>query len=202
MSYGAPSQSPPGGIDFGIVSEAFTLLTEHWKVYTVAGLVVLVASAPNQILTIPQSLGEAGLIEWTGWTAAPYGVLSISLTLITYLFQALMAAGVTCYTLNVIRGLPASPSDIWIGFKDPLGYVWLMILSGIVGLLGSGDAFVSGGEPRAFRAPPTAPSRASIYVTTFSFASYSARSARFRRVAVQGLRRCRDREQAPGSSTR
>ncbi len=136
MSYGAPSQSPPGGIDFGIVSEAFTLLTEHWKVYTVAGIVVLVASAPNQILTLPQSLAEAGIIEWTGWTTAPFGVLSLSLTLITYLFQALMAAGVTCYTLNVIRGKPASPSDIWIGFKDPLGYVWLMILSGIVGLLG------------------------------------------------------------------
>ena len=136
MSYGAPSHSPQAGIDFGIVSEAFSLLSEHWKVYATAGAVALVAAVPSQVVSLLPMLSDFGIIEWTAWTVGSVTMLSYLLSFVAYVFEALMAAGVTYYTLNVIRGLPASPNDIWIGFKDPLGYIWLMILAGIVSLLG------------------------------------------------------------------
>ena len=136
MSYGAPSYSPQGGVDFGIVSEAFSLLSAHWKVYATAGAVVLLAMAPSQVVGVLPALSDLGVIEWTAWTAGSVTVLGYLLMFLAYVFEALMAAGITFFTLNVIRGLPASPNDIWVGFKDPLGYIWLMIVSGIVGLLG------------------------------------------------------------------
>lgn len=136
MSYGAPTYSPREGIDFAIVSEAFALLGQHWKVYATAGVVALLAALPGQLIGVLPVFADAGLIESSAWTSESVALLTYPLSFMAYVFDALMAVGVTLFTLNVIRGLPASPSDIWAGFRDPLGYIWLMILSGIVGLLG------------------------------------------------------------------
>jgi hypothetical protein len=140
MAYTTPPQfvgqtSPPRQeIDWSVISEGFNLLFRHWQAYIVPGILVLVIYAPAVVIgymplfmaimnnTAPDPFAAMGLL---------YLLLGIA-TLVTLFVYP----GIVLYTLNVVRGVPATTSDLWIGFKDPLGYFAVMFIAGLVTFLG------------------------------------------------------------------
>ncbi len=141
MSYSAP---PVGGggqwrpprqeIDFSVISESFTLLFANWKIYVVPGVVMFLLLAPVFLVSfapifLPDSaLGSLDFVETF--------VVQTVLQLVASIVSVLLYAGIVKFTWNAVRGLGASTNDLWIGFKDPLGYLALGILVGLITSVG------------------------------------------------------------------
>lgn len=142
MAYTTPPQFTPTrpsmrrDIDFGIISESFQMLVAHWKPYTIAGAVSLIAFIPSQIVGIAPLLKV--MANPSAPPADPFANLALQYgLLIPALFiNMFLAAGVSRYTLNVVQGFPADTSDIWEGFRDIPGYFATSFLAGLVGFLG------------------------------------------------------------------
>ena len=131
----APQRPPRREVDFSVISEGFNMLFANWQTYIIPGSLMFIAVLPSVIVgLIPLLNGrafETGLgIQW--------GVLGLQLLLQIAggLFTALLYPGIVQFTLNLARGKPAQSSDLWIGFKDPLGYLAAVILAGLVAFLG------------------------------------------------------------------
>ena len=131
-----PNSSPRRDIDFGVISEAFSLLTANWQTYVTAGGISMLALLPSVVVAylpmIQQAMG--GKPDPT----AVFATLGLQLVLefAGVLVAMFISVGVVKHTLNLTRGLPASTGDIFEGFRDPLGYFAVMFLAGLVGALG------------------------------------------------------------------
>jgi hypothetical protein len=145
----SPQQPPRREVDFQVLSEAFNLLLRHWQVYVIPGLMSLllllpmffVAYAPL-FLSMVRNEPERYDPFSTFWLQQGLGVGA-------QLFMMVVNPGVCRYTMNVVRGLPASSSDVWYGFKNPLAYIAIgvfTIIATYVGLLACciGALFVQG----------------------------------------------------------
>jgi hypothetical protein len=143
MSYTTPPQfsgfqpSPPRQeIDFGVLSEAFTVLFKHWQVYIIPGLISMLLFLPSMVLAywpmVQQMLGSP---PSAGEQFASFG-LQMLFTGAGALIAIFLYPGIVQFTMNVVRGLPASSSDLWIGFRDPLGYFAVSFIAGLVAALG------------------------------------------------------------------
>ncbi len=143
MSYTTPPKftgfqpSPPRQeIDFGVISTGFNLLIQHWKAYIVPGLVMLLAGIPYFIVSfLPLYSIFSG-----GPAPEPFQGIGLQLAFLAFqmLISLLVEPGIALYTLNVLRGRPATTHDLWLGFRDPLGYIALgalMMAAYVVGLL-------------------------------------------------------------------
>ena len=123
---GAPMQQPSREIDWGVISEGFNLLFKHWQVYVIPGIVILIASLPYFIVSMLPLLS----VFSGGEPPGPFEGMGLQLALLglQQFVSLLVEPGICLYTLNVVRGRPASSQDLWLGFRDPLGYIALGVL--------------------------------------------------------------------------
>lgn len=132
--FSSPPRPPRREIDFGVIGEAFTIQFKHFGVYLVSGLLMFVLFVPY---TIYAFLPFIGLIRDGGSLDPMMGVPEqIGCLVAAQLLCVIFYPGVVKYTFNLTRGLPASKSDLWEGFRDPLGYLAVGIVSDLIGLLG------------------------------------------------------------------
>lgn len=144
MAYNALGPgTPQRAIDFSVISESFNLLIAHWKVYCTAGAIAFLLLIPIYGLqfafALVDSLSVSSFLEENIALLLVFGMLLMVAMLV---IQVAMIVGVTKFTLNVSRGLPADVSDLWYGFKDPLGYIGAMILIGLMMMVGVLACFV------------------------------------------------------------
>ncbi len=133
---GTPPSPPRQEIDFNVISESFNLLIKHWQVYIIPGLIIFVLYIPIFIVAY---LPLFAIVFGGGME--PYNPfatiwLQFFLSLGASIASMLLYPGISRYTLNVIRGLPASSSDLWIGFRDPLGYLAIAVFTLLVTFAG------------------------------------------------------------------
>lgn len=144
MSYQAPPPQFQGGmqpqfrrdIDFGVISEAFQLLTQNWLPYTAAGLVIFVANLPSTIISFAPLVAVLSNPSASPQNDVSLTIIQLALAIPVGLIKIFVSAGVIRFTLNLIQGLPATTSDIWEGFRGFPGYFATSFLSGLVTLLG------------------------------------------------------------------
>ncbi len=130
-------QSPPRQeIDFGVLSDAFTILFRHWQIYIIPGLVIMLLYIPGVIVAyLPLFQQMLGNPPSPSDQFANLGIQMILMGVGT-LISLFLYPGIVQFTMNTVRGLPASSSDLWIGFRDPLGYFAVSFLAGLVTVLG------------------------------------------------------------------
>lgn len=137
MAYAVPGQQrPQPGIDFAIISEAFSYLWTHWKVYCIAGGIIFLIGMPGQIISSFPLLEQYGTIGASPIDEATGSIINLAMMLPVWIVSMFMQVGIVNYTLKVRRGEPCSSNDLWEGFKDPLGYIWAGFLMTIVSMLG------------------------------------------------------------------
>lgn len=145
----SPQQPPRAEVDFQVLSEAFNLLLRHWQVYIIPGLVSFGLLLPAMLVAyVPMifSYSQSGPGDYN-----PFSTfwLQQGLSIGAQILMMVVNPGVCRYTINVVRGLPASSSDVWFGFKNPLAYIAVAVFTMIatyVGLLACcvGALFVQG----------------------------------------------------------
>jgi hypothetical protein len=123
-------------VDFGVISEAFELLTKHWQPFTLAGAIFIVAQLPSFVVTFLPLVSLFSGSDLPGSDPISAALLQYGLLFPAVLVAVFLSFGVTRFTLNVVTGQPTSKSDIWYGFKDIPGTLALSLLVIIVTLLG------------------------------------------------------------------
>ncbi len=133
---GAQARPPRHEIDFGILSEAFTLLFQHWQVYVIPGVIMMLLNLPGFIIsvvpTIQSMMGNEPSVNSQLATAGIQMLLALGAGLISIFLYP----GIVLYTFNVVLGRPASTADLWVGFRDPLGFFAVIFLAGLIYVLG------------------------------------------------------------------
>lgn len=149
MAFATPGPNyPQRKIDFGVITDSFNTLIAHWQAYLTAGVVMIGSSLPAVFLGLVPMPSEFGF-EGFDFDFAFLFTAEVFLFLPTLIVVPLVCFGVTKFTLNVTRGNQPDPKHIWEGFRNPLGYLWTAILSGLVTFLGiflcCFGAYVTGG---------------------------------------------------------
>jgi hypothetical protein len=127
---------PNRTVDFDVITEGFNLLFKHWQVYVIPGLIMFLLYVPYGIVSFMPLIGM-----FSGDFSSPANpfegmFLQIVLAFIPGIASIFLYPGIVKYTLNVSRGAPASTSDLWEGFKDPLGYFAVAFITWLVAIAG------------------------------------------------------------------
>lgn len=137
MAYAVPGQQrPQPGIDFAVISEAFSYLTAHWRVYCIAGGIIFLVQIPGQVMSFLPLLEIMGTISSSPIDPTTATNIQYAMMVPVWLISIFLQVGIVNYTLKVRRGEPYSTSDLWVGMKDPVGYIWAAFLAAIVSMLG------------------------------------------------------------------
>jgi hypothetical protein len=134
---GMPPSPPRQEVDFSVLGDAFNLFFRHWQVYIIPGLITMLVLLPSAFFSYwPMVQQMMGNTPSAGEQLATAGI-QIMLGLAGALISIFLYPGIVLFTMNVVRGLPASSQDLWIGFRDPLGYFAVSFLAGLVTILGA-----------------------------------------------------------------
>jgi hypothetical protein len=133
---GMPPTPPRQEVDFSVLGDAFNVFFKHWQVYIIPGLISMLVLLPSAFFSYwPMVQQMMGNTPSTGEQLATAGI-QIILSIAGALISIFLYPGIVRFTMNVVRGLPASQDDLWLGFRDPLGYFAVSFLAGLVTILG------------------------------------------------------------------
>ena len=127
---------PNRTVDFDVLTEGFRVLFKHWQVYVIPGLIMFLLYVPYIIVSMLPLMGIFSGEMPTRTDPFEGLFLQMVLGLIPAVASIFLYPGIVKFTINASRGAPASTSDLWEGFKDPLGYFAVAFISGLVAMLG------------------------------------------------------------------
>jgi uncharacterized membrane protein len=137
------------GIDWGTIGEAFKLLFAHWQTYCAAGAVFFASFLPLGLVWLLVFVMDPQTSSSVATSLALMFAVFGGVFLIIIAFTGIVGAGIVNFTLKVTRNLPASTSDLWIGFKNPLPYTAAVLIEVFASTAGLcvciiGSLFVTG----------------------------------------------------------
>ena len=122
-------------VDFEVIGDCINTYIAHWQAYLTAGVVMLASAAPLYVVDLLPSLPDLGE-KGNAIKVGAFLTYELLWLLPSLLLTPLMCVGVTKYTLNITRGGEPDMSHIWEGFRNPLSYLWMAFLTGLVSFLG------------------------------------------------------------------